>query len=156
MAALPGVGAKAPDFKLPLDDGSIVSLADFAGRKLVLFFYPKAGTTGCTREAIEFSKLRGEFRRRGTEVLGVSADTVAAQARFRAKHGLATGLLSDERHEMLEAYGVWCRKSMYGRTFMGIVRSTVLIDADGRIARVWPKVQVAGHAADVLAAARAL
>jgi peroxiredoxin Q/BCP len=156
MSAPPAAGAKAPAFKLPRDDGSIVSLGDFAGRKLVLFFYPKADTTGCTREAIDFSKLRGEFQKLGTEVLGVSADPVAVQSRFKAKHGLGNDLLSDERHEMLEAYGVWGRKSMYGRTFMGIVRTTVLIDGDGRIARIWPKVKVAGHAAEVLAAARAL
>jgi peroxiredoxin Q/BCP len=156
MSALPAAGAKAPAFKLPRDDGSIVSLGDFAGRKLVLFFYPKADTTGCTREAIDFSKLRGEFQKLGTEVLGVSADPVAVQSRFKAKHGLGNDLLSDERHEMLEAYGVWGRKSMYGRTYMGIVRTTVLIDGDGRIARIWPKVKVAGHAAEVLAAARAL
>ena len=149
-------GSKAPPFKLPRDGGDTVSLSDFKGKKLVLFFYPKADTPGCTRESIEFSKLRAGFAKAGTEVLGISADPVKAQDAFKKKHKLTVGLLSDEQHEMLEAYGVWGKKSMYGRTFMGIVRTTVLIGADGKIARIWPKVKVDGHAKEVLAAARAL
>ena len=120
-------GAKAPAFNLPRDGGGSVSLADFKGRKLVLYFYPKADTPGCTREAIEFSKLRAEFPKAGTDVLGVSADPVAAQDKFKKKHSLGIALLSDETHKMLEAYGVWGKKSMYGRTFMGITRTTFLI-----------------------------
>jgi thioredoxin-dependent peroxiredoxin len=156
MASELAEGAKAPAFKLPRDGGESVSLADFKGRKLVIYFYPKADTPGCTQESIDFSKLRAEFSKSGTDILGVSADPVAAQEKFKKKHGLGMPLLSDEAHKMLEAYGVWGKKSMYGKTFMGIVRSTVLIGPDGRIARIWPKVKVAGHAAEVLAAAKAL
>jgi thioredoxin-dependent peroxiredoxin len=151
-----GVGAKAPAFKLPRDGGGSVALKDFKGRSLVLYFYPKADTPGCTREAIDFTKLRGEFERAGADVLGVSADPVAAQDKFKRKHSLTIALGSDETHEMLEAYGVWGKKSMYGRTFMGVIRATFLVRADGRIARIWPKVRVPGHAEEVLAAARAL
>jgi peroxiredoxin Q/BCP len=149
-------GTKAPQFSLPSDGGGTVSLADFAGRKLVLYFYPRADTTGCTKEAIDFSRLRGDFARADTEIVGVSADPVPALAKFKAKHKLAIALASDEKHRMLEAYGVWREKSLYGRKFLGIVRTTFLIGADGRIAKVWPKVSVDGHAADVLAAAKAL
>ncbi len=149
-------GSKAPPFKLPRDGGETVSLSDFKGRKLVLFFYPKADTPGCTRESIEFSKLRAGFAKAGTDVLGISADPVKAQDAFKKKHKLTVGLLSDEKHEMLEAYGVWGKKSMYGKTFMGIVRTTLLIGPDGKIARIWPKVKVDGHAEEVLAAAKAL
>ena len=149
-------GSKAPAFKLPRDGGGSVALADFKGRKLVLYFYPKADTPGCTREAIDFSRLLPAFDKAGTAVLGVSADPVPAQDKFKKKHDLDIALLSDETHKMLEAYGVWGKKSMYGKTFMGISRSTFLIGTDGRIARVWPKVRVDGHAAEVLAAAQAL
>jgi thioredoxin-dependent peroxiredoxin len=151
-----GPGTKAPAFSLPRDGGTSVSLADFAGRKLVLYFYPKADTPGCTKEAIDFSRLKGTFGKAATEILGVSADPVPAQDKFKAKHKLAIALASDEKHRMLEAYGVWQEKSMYGRKFMGIVRTTVLIGPDQRIARVWPKVSVTGHAEEVLAAAQAL
>ena len=156
MPAELGVGSKAPAFKLPRDGGGSVSLADFQGRKLVIYFYPKADTPGCTREAIDFSKLRADFHKAGTEILGVSADPVEAQDKFRKKHDLEVTLLSDETHKMLEAYGVWGKKSMYGRTFMGITRATFLIGPDGRIARIWPKAKVDGHAAEVLTAAKAL
>jgi len=156
MGTAPAEGAKAPAFKLPSDDGTTVSLADFKGRKLVVYFYPRADTPACTREAIDFSKLRAEFARAGTAVLGVSADPLKAQDSFKTKHKLKISLLSDETHKMLEDYGAWGKKSMYGKTFMGIVRTTYLIGPDGRIARVWPKVKVDGHAADVLAAAKAL
>jgi peroxiredoxin Q/BCP len=149
-------GAKAPAFELPRDGGGTVSLADFKGRKLVLFFYPRADTPGCTRESIEFSKLRAKFTKSGTEVIGISADPVKAQDAFKKKHKLTVDLLSDEHHEMLEAYGAWGKKSMYGKTFMGIIRTTVLIGPDGKIARIWPKVRVEGHADEVLAAAQAL
>jgi peroxiredoxin Q/BCP len=149
-------GAKAPAFTLPRDGGGSVSLADFAGRAVVLYFYPRADTPGCTKEAIDFSRLKGAFAKAGAEVLGVSADPVPAQDKFKAKHKLAIALASDEKHRMLEAYGVWQEKSMYGRKFMGIARMTFLIDADQRIARIWPKVSVAGHAEEVLAAVKAL
>jgi peroxiredoxin Q/BCP len=147
-------GAKAPAFRLPRDGGDTVSLADYAGRKLVLFFYPRADTPGCTKEAIEFTRLSGAFAESRTAVLGVSADPLKAQEAFRDKHGLAVPLLSDEKHEMLEAYGVWGEKSMYGRTFQGILRTTVLIGADSRIVKIWRHVRVDGHADEVLAAIR--
>ena len=149
-------GAKAPAFTLPRDGGGTVSLADFAGRALVLYFYPKADTSGCTKEAIDFSRLTSAFAKAGADILGVSADPVPAQDKFKAKHKLAIALGSDETHRMLEAYGVWQQKSMYGRKFMGIVRATFLIGPDQRIARVWPKVSVTGHAEEVLSAAKAL
>jgi peroxiredoxin Q/BCP len=149
-------GAKAPAFTLPRDGGGSVSLADFAGRAVVLYFYPRADTPGCTKEAIDFSRLKGAFAKAGAEVLGVSADPVPAQDKFKAKHKLAIVLASDEKHRMLEAYGVWQEKSMYGRKFKGIARVTFLIDADQRIARIWPKVSVSGHADEVLAAVDAL
>jgi len=149
-------GAKAPAFKLPRDGGGSLALADFKGRKLVLYFYPKADTPGCTREAIDFSRLRGEFQKAGTDIVGVSADAVAAQDKFKTKHDLTIALASDETRKMLEAYGVWGKKSMYGKTFMGITRTTLLIGTDGRIARIWRKVKVDGHAAEVLAAAKRL
>jgi thioredoxin-dependent peroxiredoxin len=149
-------GAKAPAFTLPRDGGGTVSLADFAGRALVLYFYPKADTSGCTKEAIDFSRLKSAFAKSGADILGVSADPVPAQDKFKAKHKLAIALGSDETHRMLEAYGVWQQKSMYGRKFMGIVRATFLIGPDQRIARVWPKVSVTGHAEEVLTALKAL
>jgi thioredoxin-dependent peroxiredoxin len=155
-AAMLAPGAKAPAFTLPRDGGGTVSLADFAGRKLVLYFYPRANTPGCTIEAIDFSRLKAAFSRAGADVLGVSADPVAAQDKFIAKHKLTIALASDERRKMLEAYGVWQEKSLYGRTFLGVVRATFLIGADGCVAQTWPKVSVAGHAETVLAAAKAL
>jgi len=148
------IGAMAPPFTLPGDGGAPVSLSDFRGRKLVLYFYPKANTPGCTKEAIAFSALRTAFAKAGTEILGVSADPVAAQKNFKSKHKLKIALASDETRKMLEAYGAWGEKSMYGRKFMGILRKTFLIDEKGRIARVWPKVSVPGHAEAVLEAAR--
>jgi peroxiredoxin Q/BCP len=149
-------GFPAPAFTLPRDGGSTVSLADYQGRKLVLYFYPRADTPGCTREAQAFSALQDEFAAAGTAILGVSADKVAAQDAFKHKYGLSIPLASDETHAMLDAYGVWGEKSMYGKTFMGIVRTTFLIGPDGRIARAWNNVKVEGHAEDVLAAAKAL
>jgi peroxiredoxin Q/BCP len=155
MAAI-SAGAKAPDFTLPRDGGGTVSLADFRGRKLVVYFYPKADTSGCTREAQDFSRLAAAFARARTTVLGVSADPVKKLDRFKAKHDLSVALCSDERHDMLEAYGMWAKKSMYGRSYMGVLRNTVLIGPDGRIAQVWEKVKIDGHAEEVLAAAKAL
>jgi thioredoxin-dependent peroxiredoxin len=152
----PKVGDKAPAFHLPRDGGNSVGLSDFSGKKLVLFFYPKADTPGCTREAIDFTRLSDAFAATGTAVLGISADSVKRQETFRDKHRLQIPLISDERHQMLQAYGAWGEKSMYGRTFEGILRTTVLIGADGRIARVWRHVKVDGHADQVLEAARAL
>jgi peroxiredoxin Q/BCP len=149
-------GMQAPSFALPRDGGQSVGLKDYAGRKLVIFFYPRADTPGCTMEAADFSRLAGAFAASETAILGVSADPAKAQERFRDKHQLTVPLLSDEKHEMLKAYGAWGQKSMYGRTFEGILRTTVLIGRDGNIARIWPKVRVAGHAEEVLAAARAL
>jgi thioredoxin-dependent peroxiredoxin len=150
------VGQKAPAFSLPRDGGGGVSLAQFKGRKLVIYFYPKADTPGCTRESIDFSRLRADFDKAGTDILGVSADPVKAQDAFKKKHDLTIGLLSDEPHKMLGAYGVWGKKSMYGKSFMGILRSTFLVGPDGRIAHIWPKVKVEGHAAEVLKAVKAL
>ena len=155
MPAEIAAGTPAPAFTLPRDGGGSVSLADFKGRKLVLYFYPRADTPGCTREAIDFSRLRTEFHKAGTDILGVSADPIKAQDAFKKKHDLSIALASDETHQMLEAYGVWGEKSMYGKTFMGILRVTFLLGPDGRIARIWPKVKVNGHAEEVLAAAKA-
>jgi peroxiredoxin Q/BCP len=149
-------GTKAPAFTLPRDGSGTVSLNDFAGRKLVLYFYPRADTPGCTTEAIDFSRLKSAFGRADTDILGVSADPVPAQDKFKTKHKLSIALASDETRKMLEAYGVWQEKSLYGRKFMGIVRMTFLIGPDQRIAQVWPKVSVAGHAEEVLTAAKAL
>lgn len=149
-------GHKAPAFRLPRDGGEVVTLADYQGRKLVLFFYPRADTPGCTREAIDFTRLAGDFAAAGTAVLGVSADPLKAQEKFRDKHKLAVPLISDETHEMLEAYGAWGEKSMYGKSFLGIIRTTVLVGPDGKVARIWRNVKVDGHADEVLEAARSL
>jgi peroxiredoxin Q/BCP len=147
-------GGRAPAFKLKRDDGSTVALKDFKGRKLVLYFFPKADTPGCTREAIDFSRLRPQFAKAGTDVVGVSADPVERQDKFKRKHKIAIPLASDPTHEMLTAYGAWGEKMLYGRRFMGVIRKTFLIDEGGRILHIWPKVSVDGHAADVLATAR--
>lgn len=149
-------GSKAPSFSLLRDDGTEVALQDFKGRKLVLYFYPKADTPGCTKEAIAFSSLRAAFGRTGADILGVSADSVKAQDKFKSKHKLKIALASDESKKMLEAYGAWGEKSIYGRKYLGVIRKTFLIDAKGRIARIWPKVSVPGHAEEVLDAVRAL
>jgi len=149
-------GQLAPAFSLPRDGGQTVSLASYAGRKLVIFFYPRADTPGCTLEAIAFSRLADAFAATGIAILGVSADSVTKQEAFRDKHELTVPLVSDETLGMLKAYGVWGEKSLYGKTFMGIVRTTVLVDANGRIAKIWRNVRVDGHADIVLAAARDL
>lgn len=150
-----GPGAKAPAFTLPRDGGGSVSLGDFAGHRLVLYFYPRADTTGCTKEAIDFTRHKAAFTRAGAEILGVSGDPVTAQDAFKIKHKLSITLASDEKHRMLESYGVWQEKSMYGRKFFGVVRTTFLIGPDLRIVQVWPRVSVAGHAEAVLAAVKA-
>jgi thioredoxin-dependent peroxiredoxin len=152
----PGVGENAAKFTLPRDGGGTVSLAEFKGRKLVLYFYPKADTPGCTKEAIDFNGLKRKFANADTDILGVSADPVKAQDKFRDKHDLKIALASDETKKMLTDYGVWGEKSMYGRKFMGVRRATFLIGRDGRIAQVWDNVKVPGHAEAVLEAAKAL
>jgi peroxiredoxin Q/BCP len=154
--AVPGVGEKAPSFTLPRDGGGNLSLADFKGRKLVLYFYPKADTPGCTQEAIAFNALKRAFAKAETDIVGVSADPVKAQDKFRDKHDLTIALASDESKKMLTAYGVWGEKSMYGRKFVGVRRTTFLVGRDGRIAEVWENVKVPGHAEAVLEAAKAL
>lgn len=156
MSAALGVGDKAPSFSLARGDGGAVSLADFKGRKLALYFYPKADTSGCTREAMDFSRLKTAFGRAETDILGVSADPPRKLAAFSSKHGLTIALGSDETRKMIEAYGCWVKKSMYGRSYMGVARTTFLIGPSGRIARIWPKVKIDGHVEEVLAAAKAL
>ena len=150
------IGSPAPDFALPGPGGQSISLSSFAGRKVVLYFYPKDDTSGCTQQAIEFNALRGEFAAAGAEVIGVSPDSPKSHTKFAGKHGLDLTLLSDETKETLQAYGVWAEKSMYGRKYMGVERTTILLDEAGRVARIWPKVKVPGHAAEVLDAAKAL
>ncbi|VTZ51348.1 putative peroxiredoxin bcp [Methylocella tundrae] len=151
-----GAGVAAPSFALPGDAGAKITLKNFKDRKLVLYFYPKDDTSGCTREAIDFNRLKGEFEKAGAAIVGVSPDSPASHAKFKAKHGLELELASDETKAMLEAYGVWAEKSMYGRKYMGVERTTFLIERDGTIAQVWNKVKVPGHAEAVLAAAQAL
>jgi peroxiredoxin Q/BCP len=150
------VGDKAPGFSLAGDNGAKLTLKDFKNRNLVLYFYPRADTPGCTEEAIAFSGARAAFAKAGTDILGVSADPIAAQAKFKSKHKLKIALGSDESTAMLQTYGAWGEKSMYGRKFMGVIRKTFLIDGSGRIVRIWPKVSVKGHAEEVLEAARSL
>lgn len=150
------VGSRAPAFRLPRDGGGSVALADFAGHQLAIFFYPRADTPGCTREAIAFSHLAAAFTACDTALLGVSADPPQAQEAFRDKHGLSVPLGSDPTHAMLGRYQVWGEKKLYGKVFEGIIRTTVLIDRSGRIAQVWRNVKVDGHADAVLAAAQAL
>ncbi len=155
MTRLPAEGEPAPDFTLDTDEGTI-TLSALRGRKAVVYFYPKDDTSGCTREAIDFTTLAEAFRSADTEVIGISADSVDSHGRFRAKHGLAVTLASDTEHDAISKYGVWVEKSMYGRKYMGIERATFLIDREGRIARIWRNVKVPGHAQEVLAAAEQL
>lgn len=147
-------GAKAPAFQLPRDGGATVSLSDYAGQKLVIFFYPRASTPGCTKEAIDFTRLSADFQAANAAVLGVSADPLKAQESFRDKFALGVPLLSDATQSMLKAYGAWGEKSMYGKTFEGVLRTTVLIDAKGNVAKMWRGVKVDGHADAVLEEAR--
>ncbi len=149
-------GDMAPDFSLPRNGGGTISLSDCAGKPVVLYFYPKDDTSGCTTEAIDFSGLAGEFEKIGATVIGVSPDSVKSHDKFAAKHNLSVVLAADEEHKALEAYGVWKEKSMYGKTYMGVERSTFLIDKAGKVADVWRKVKVPGHAEAVLKAAQAL
>lgn len=145
-------GAKAPAFSLPADDGSTVALKDLKGKKVVLYFYPKDDTSGCTTEACEFRDTWASVRKKGAVVLGVSPDGVKSHGRFKAKFELPFLLLADEDHAVAEAYGVWGEKSMYGRKYFGILRTTFIIDESGRVAKVFEKVKPKGHAAEVLAA----
>ena len=154
MSAL-NEGAAAPNFELQGASGS-VQLADFAGKPLVVYFYPKDDTSGCTKEAQEFTALAADFAQTGVALLGVSKDSLASHAKFTAKYDLAVPLASDPEGAMIEAYGSWVEKNMYGRKYMGIERSTFLIGADGKLARIWRKVRVPGHAAEVLKAAQSL
>lgn len=149
-------GDKAPAFNLPADGGGKVALKDFAGRKLVLYFYPKDDTTGCTKEAIDFSTQLKAFEKAGASVVGVSKDSADKHDKFKKKHALKVALGADEAGQVVEAYGVWVEKSMYGRKYMGIERTTFLIDGKGVIRRIWRKVKVPSHAVDVLKAAKAL
>lgn len=150
------IGGQAPDFDLPGDGGHRVALSQHRGRIVVLFFYPKDNTAGCTAEALDFTALADAFAAAGAVLIGMSADSAKSHGRFKARHGLSMALASDEDKAVLEAYGVWVEKSMYGRSFMGVERTTLLIGRDGRVARIWRKVKVPGHAAEVLEAARAL
>jgi peroxiredoxin len=147
-------GDAAPDFDLPSDGGGHVRLADFKGKKLVLYFYPKDDTSGCTSEAQAFTAAADDFKAAGAVVVGVSKDSVKSHDKFKAKYDLNFPLGSDAEGKAVEAYGVWVEKSMYGRKYMGIERATYLIDGAGRIAKVWRKVKVTGHAAEVLKAAQ--
>ena len=155
MSAL-DVGDKAPAFTMESDEGEKLALKNFKGQKVVLYFYPKDDTSGCTKEAIAFTALKRKFANADTVVIGVSKDSLAAHAKFRAKHKLGVALGSDPEGKTIEAYGAWVEKSLYGRKYMGIERATYLIGRDGRIAQVWRKVKVDGHAEAVLEAAKAL
>ena len=149
------IGTKAPSFTLPTDTGS-ASLADQNGKKMVVFFFPRADTSGCTKEAIAFSELLDQFTAANCGVIGISKDTAAKQAKFRAKHGLTCLLGADDETDVCEQFGVWLEKSMYGKSYMGIQRATFVIDESGNIAAVWPKVKVPGHAEEVLACVEGL
>jgi peroxiredoxin Q/BCP len=146
----------APDFDLETDEGERIRLSDFAGRKVVVYFYPKDDTSGCTLQAIDFTKAEQAFAKAGTVVIGISPDTVKSHGKFRQKHQLGITLAADPEKKAIEAYGVWVEKSMYGRKYMGVERSTFLIGPDRRIAREWRKVKVPGHVEEVLEAAKAL
>ena len=143
-------GDKAPAFSLPAGDGTTLSLKDFKGKKIVLYFYPKDNTSGCTKEACSFQENLSALKKKGAVLLGVSADGVSSHAKFAAKYGLSFPLLSDEKKELLKAFGVWKEKSMYGKMYMGIERSTFVIDERGTIAHIFQKVKVEGHAKEVL------
>jgi peroxiredoxin Q/BCP len=156
MSKVLDIGEAAPDFDLPADGGHRVSLSHLKGKKVVLYFYPKDDTSGCTAEAIAFNGLKSKFEAADAVVIGVSPDSAKSHDKFKAKHDLHFALASDEPKAMLEAYGVWVEKSMYGKKYMGVERTTFLIDAEGRVAKVWRKVKVPGHAEAVLEAAKAV
>lgn len=145
-------GEMAPNFTLPRDGGGEVTLSQFKGKRLVLFAYPKDDTSGCTAEALAFNALKDEFTKAGAEIVGISPDSVKSHDKYKAKHALDLILASDETKATLEAYGVWVEKSMYGRKYMGVERTTFLIDGAGKITQIWRKVKVPGHAEAVLAA----
>ena len=155
MAEL-NIGDQAPDFTLPKNGGGTVSLNAYSGKKVVLYFYPKDNTEGCTIEALDFTRLSNDFEAAGAVIVGMSPDSAKKHDNFCKKHALGITLASDETTDVLAAYGVWAEKQMYGKSYMGVVRSTFLIGTNGRIARIWPKVSVKGHAEEVLEAARAL
>ena len=157
MSDFAAEGDPMPDIAMGTPDGGTVKASDFAGQKLVIFFYPKDNTPGCTTEAKDFTALKGEFDKAGVDLLGVSKDSAKKHQNFIAKHDLKTPLATDaEQGGLSDALGIWTEKKMYGKTYMGMVRTTYLVDADGRIAQVWNKVKVKGHAEEVLAAAKAL
>jgi len=156
VTAIPAVGQTAPDFTLPADSGGSVSLRELRGKIVVLYFYPKDDTSGCTKQAQAFEALRPAFTEIGAVIIGVSPDNPKSHAKFKQKYALGFALAADEAKAMLETYGVWVEKSMYGRKYMGVERTTFLIDRAGTIVGLWPKVKVDGHAEAVLAAARAL
>ncbi len=157
MSNFPGVGDAIPDIAMETPEGGSVKPSDFAGSKLVIFFYPKDDTPGCTTENKDFSALKDQFEAAGTKLLGVSKDPAKKHAKFIAKHGLTAPLATDaEEGGLSDALGVWAEKQMYGKTYMGMVRATYLVGTDGKITRIWDKVKVAGHAEEVLAAAKAL
>lgn len=145
-------GQKAPDFKLPRDGGEVIKLSDFKGKTVVLYFYPKDDTSGCTKQAIAFSEHLGAFEKLGAHVIGVSPDSVKKHDKFKEKHGLNVTLVSDEEKDLVEKYGVWVEKQMYGKKYMGVERSTFLIDSKGKIVKIWRKVKVPGHVEAVLEA----
>lgn len=151
-----GIGEPAPDFELPADGGQTVRLSSHRGSIVVVYFYPKDDTEGCTLEARDFTAMKADFDKVGAVIIGISPDTVRKHDNFKKKHDLDVTLASDVGTDVLQSYGVWAEKSMYGRKYMGVVRSTVLIDRDGKVARTWSNVKVPGHAAEVLEAARAL
>ena len=150
------IGDPAPDFDLPADGGTRLSLEAHSGSIVVLYFYPKDDTSGCTVEAIDFTALKPQFDEIGAVVIGMSPDNAKKHDKFKSKHGLSVALAADEEKTVLEAYGVWVEKSMYGRKYMGVERTTILIDREGRVAQIWNKVKVPGHAAEVLEAAQTL
>jgi len=144
-------GDKAPDFKLKNDEGDDIALKDFKGKTVILYFYPKDDTPGCTKEACDFRDTQKVFKKKDTVIIGVSPDSVESHVKFKKKYGLPFQLLSDPEKKMLESYGVWKEKSMYGRTYMGVERSTFVIDGKGKISKIFPKVSVTGHIEEVLA-----
>jgi thioredoxin-dependent peroxiredoxin len=155
MTAL-DIGSNAPDFTLPRDGGGTITLTGLRGNPVILYFYPKDDTSGCTQEAIEFSGLKPQFEQLGAKVIGMSPDPVKKHDKFKTKHDLKVDLVADEDKAIIESYGLWVEKSMYGRKYMGVERTTFLIDSDGKIAKIWNKVKVPGHAAEVLQATKAL
>ncbi|WP_198662863.1 thioredoxin-dependent thiol peroxidase [Cohaesibacter intestini] len=149
-------GAPAPDFTLPVNGGNTITLSTMKGQPVIVYFYPKDNTPGCTTEALDFTQLADDFAALGAGIIGISPDSVKKHENFVAKHDLKVTLAADTEKEVCEGYGVWVEKKMYGKTYMGVERSTFLIDADGKLARIWPKVKVKGHAAEVLEATKAL